>query len=158
MRCRVFASLNITSYIIHESQYDLSTFGRVAVNTEKKTSMERTKISTFLTLYVLCLLPVCVYLLLTLTLQLLSAYLSYCGIAICNAQIFDAYSLEYDRNKVKTLFLYFQMSNNSVSLSFLVNIRYILTALCNDTVNLEKLLKGEISTKVQPFLNRAIFI
>ncbi|XP_053408412.1 dual 3',5'-cyclic-AMP and -GMP phosphodiesterase 11A-like isoform X2 [Mercenaria mercenaria] len=31
--------------------------------------------------------------------KLLSAYLSYCGIAIYNAQIFDAYSKEYERNK-----------------------------------------------------------
>ncbi|KAH3704410.1 hypothetical protein DPMN_079466, partial [Dreissena polymorpha] len=31
--------------------------------------------------------------------KLLSAYLSYCGIAINNAQIFEAYSLEYERNK-----------------------------------------------------------
>lgn len=34
--------------------------------------------------------------------QLLSAYLSYCGIAIYNAQIFEAYSKEYERNKVST--------------------------------------------------------
>ncbi|XP_052805617.1 dual 3',5'-cyclic-AMP and -GMP phosphodiesterase 11A-like isoform X2 [Mya arenaria] len=31
--------------------------------------------------------------------KLLSAYLSYCGIAIYNAQIFEAYSKEYERNK-----------------------------------------------------------
>ena len=32
--------------------------------------------------------------------QMLAAYLAFCGIAIHNAQIFDAYSKEYDRNKV----------------------------------------------------------
>lgn len=31
--------------------------------------------------------------------KLMSAYLSYCGIAIYNAQIFEAYSKEYERNK-----------------------------------------------------------
>ena len=35
--------------------------------------------------------------------QLLSAYLAFCGIAIHNAQIFEAYSKEYDRNKVSKI-------------------------------------------------------
>ncbi|KAL3837317.1 hypothetical protein ACJMK2_022683, partial [Sinanodonta woodiana] len=30
---------------------------------------------------------------------MLTAYLTFCGIAIYNAQIFDAYSKEYERNK-----------------------------------------------------------
>lgn len=32
--------------------------------------------------------------------QLLATYLTFCGIAIYNAQLFDAYSKEYERNKV----------------------------------------------------------
>lgn len=35
-------------------------------------------------------------------LQLLSAYLAYCGIAIHNAMTFESYSREYDRNTVCT--------------------------------------------------------
>ena len=33
-------------------------------------------------------------------LQALATYLTFCGIAIHNAQIFEAYSKEYERNKV----------------------------------------------------------